>query len=171
MAIEGGATWIVVRGNGIADDLLRPALAETADVCREAGAILTIEGHTEMARDAGIHGVLLPKDGPAAAQVRELFGPEAIIGVEAPDCSEAIALERADIDYLALLPLPGTPQSIAAARTAGATIPFVAMGDIGIEQCRELLMQGYSGICTGRSIFEAEDPVQKVRQYLDAMGG
>ena len=171
MAIEGGATWLVVRPRGLSDEVLREEARELTAMCRDNAIILTIEGHTELAAELGLHGVLLLKGQAVPADIRALFGAEAIIGAEVADAPEAIALEKSDIDYAVITQLHGAAPIIEAARKAGSLIPFVAMGDFTAEESAQLVMAGFDGICTGRLIFAADDPVTAVGEYLDRLAG
>ncbi len=171
MAIEGGATWLLIRPEGITDEVLREEGKEVTAMCRDHAAILTMEGHTELAAELGLHGVLLMKGHASPTDIRALFGAEAIIGAEVTGGAEAAALEKADIDYAVLTQLHGAAPIIEEARKAGALIPFVAMGDYTSTEAAQLIMAGFNGICTGRLIFESADPVAAVGEYLDRIVG
>lgn len=169
MAIEGGARWLLIRPGNLSDHELREATVEIAALCRENTVILTIEGHTELAGELGLHGVLLMRHHADPVKIREFFGPEAIIGAEVSKAEEVLPLERADVDYLVLHHGPEASMIIAEARQQGALIPFVAMGTFSVEESRELIARGFSGVCTGRRIFDSDNPEEETRRYLDAL--
>lgn len=171
MALEGGATWLLIRPQGLTDEVLREEGKDVTALCRGHGAILTMEGHTELASDLGLHGVLLMKRHPNPVDIRALFGAEAIIGAEVTSGAEAAALEKADIDYAVLTQLHGAAPIIEEARKQGALIPFVAMGDFTPEEAGQLIMAGFNGICTGKRIFSSDDSVAAVGEYLDRLAG
>lgn len=171
MAIEGGATWLVIRPKGLTDEALREEAKEITSLCRDNAVILTMEGHTELAAELGLHGVLLLKRHASPADIRALFGAEAIIGAEVADGAEAAALEKADIDYVVLTQLHGAAPIIEEARRLGALIPFVALGDFTAIEAAQIVMVGFNGVCTGKYIFESDDPVAAVGEYLDRLAG
>lgn len=167
MAIEGGATWLILRYMHIPDGELRETAAELVPLCRENGTILTFEGNVEMACETGVHGLFLHFHDDAVA-VRAQMGPEAIIGVESEVPERIVAYDKADIDYVAMT-MEQPAEVIAEVRRQGCLIPFVAYGDYTIAEARRLRTAGYDGICTGRHIFRAEDPVEYVREMLRAL--
>lgn len=166
MAIEAGCGWIVLDGGRMEEADLREQAAEVAAVCTENGVILTFDGHTELARKLGVHGVLTA-DAAEAVALRAQWGAEAILGARIDDVAQAAELAAADIDYAVL------PQTLVAAiagiRTAGVKLPVVAMGNISREKGVELRMAGFDGICSGPEIFEAPDPVAYIKEYLEAL--
>lgn len=164
MAIEGGATWLVLRSAGMEEPQIRELASELIPLCRENAIILTIESHIQLARELGLHGVLL-SCGDDAGSVRIDFGAEAITGAETDNPKQILQYEKADIDYIVLRPLQPV-DVIATVRKEGSLIPFVAMGNYTAAQARELLAQGFNGICTGDPVFSAPDPVACLKEYL-----
>ncbi|MDE6465013.1 MAG: thiamine phosphate synthase [Muribaculaceae bacterium] len=167
IGIEGGATWLILRCNGLEDSEIRELAHELVPLCRENGTILTFEGRPDMARELGVHGLLLRRD-EKPEQMRIDLGPEAIIGAETEDVARILALDKADIDYIAMT-TRNPSEIIAEVRKANSTIPFVALGDYSINDAGRLLFAGYNGVCTGRPVFEADDPVQYVKDFLAAL--
>lgn len=167
MALEGGCTWLVMRTINMDDAEIREQAREIVPLCREQGAILTFEGHPDIATELGVHGLLLHvSDQPPL--IRQQLGPEAILGAECNEVARVIDYDKADIDYIALT-CPNPSEVIAEARTADVLIPFVAFGDYGIDDVAMLKFAGFNGVCTGRKIFDAEDPVEYVSRFLDAL--
>lgn len=170
MALEGGAQWLVIAPTEYDD--FRETGVEIAGMCREVGVILTIEGTPDHARELGLHGVLVPF-GQAAPAVREALGPEAIVGTEVSSVESALAMERADIDYL-LLPAAIDEERVAAligeARDAGCSVPFVAYVDNPCATDYKMLLSlGFSGFYVVKGFFEADDPVEKISEVLKSM--
>ena len=142
MAVEGGCGWIVLAMPG-ADP------GEWRDV-----------------RQRGAHGVYL-HIGSNAAKIREDLGPEAIVGAEVGSADAAVALGKADIDYLTIAPSCGDPKAlIAASRTGGAEVPFVAVcsAAVVIANSASYLADGFAGFYVTGAVFDAADPVAVVGQ-------
>ncbi len=167
MSIEGGVSWLVLSSVDSEESEIRELACELVPLCRESGTILTIEGHIGMARELGLHGVLL-RNGDNPPEVRASLGPEAIIGAETEDARLILAYDKADIDYIAMT--TRNPSAIIAeVRKADSTIPFVAVGDFTAEEAKALRLAGYDGICTGKLIFKSENPVEYIATMLRNM--
>lgn len=167
MAIEGGASWLLLRAAGLSDPDLRELARELVPLCTENGTILTMEGNVAMARELGLHGFLLHfHDNPI--EVRAEVGPEAIIGAQSEVPERIVAYDKADIDYVAMT-MRNPAEIVAAVRKEGCLMPFVAYGDFTVADVPELRFGGYNGLCTGKHIFDAPDPVAAVGQFLDAL--
>ena len=98
MAIEGGCAWVVLDPGEMSDEVIREIAREVIPLCKETSTILTMVDHVDMAKELGIHGVLLQNDRRSPAELRELFGPEAIIGVEIGSLMQAMSLQGVDVD-------------------------------------------------------------------------
>ena len=172
IAIEAGTQWLVLRADTIAERERREIGKEVAELCRESGVILTVDSDIEFARELGIHGVLLHPGSKAPAAVREELGPEAIIGVEISSAETALTLEKNDIDYVALdseMPLEKVAEIISAVRKAEGKIAFVSLGEqptLDPNYIEGLKAAGIAGLCCGRELFAAPDPVVAIENLL-----
>lgn len=175
IAIEAGAQWLVLRADTIDESERRDIGKQVADLCRESGVILTVDSDIEFARELGIHGVLLRPGSKAPAAVREELGPEAIIGVEISSADTALALERNDIDYVALsadMQLDRVAELIAAVRKAEGKIAFVSLGEqptLDGEYIDGLKAAGIAGLCCGKALFAAPDPVVAIENLMSEL--
>lgn len=167
MAVEAGAQWIVVAPGDESD--FRDTGLEIAALCREAGIILTLETGADMARELGVHGIYVPA-GSSAPAAREALGPEAIVGTEVSSAESALALEKADIDYVTLpegMPDGEAASVIAAARAAGCTMPIVAVVEDALRaDYSAKIAAGFSGFVAVDGIFESSDPVAEMERLL-----
>lgn len=167
MAVEAGAQWIVVAPGD--ESHFRDTGVEIADLCREAGIILTLEGSTDMARELGLHGLFVPA-GQSAPAAREALGPEAIVGTEVASAESALALEKADIDYVCLpaqTNIEHAAEIIGRARRAGCTLPFVAeVHNALAADYAALAAAGYAGFVADDGIFNGSDPVADIESLL-----
>ncbi len=173
MAIEGGCAWVRFAPGDMSDADIREVAAELIPLCKENGTILTIENHIEMAKDLGLHGVHLRSCGKNPLEVREMLGPEAIIGVEAPSAVTAIGLKGKDIDYVSYpsgWSLDKLAEKISAARGAGLELPIVADGDFTPDEIPSVLAAKASGVGIGAAIADSADPVAATAATLAALG-
>lgn len=167
MAIAAGAQWLQLRLPNMSDEAIREEAPEIVTLCREAGIILTIEDNTGMARELGLHGVFLHQ-GDNPVKVREEFGAEAVIGTEIGSADSAIAMSRADIDYVALAK-GGLSSIIRDVRSAGCGIPVVAYRPGSLftkDEVDELMRQGFTGLCGADGVFATEDPKGHIERIL-----
>lgn len=172
MAIEGGCQWIQLRVPDMPDAELRDLASELVPLCKESMTILTIENHVEIAKEIGIHGVHLRGKNIKPMAVRELLGPEAIIGAEVTLASTAMMYAPADIDYVTFPPSVAPErvgENIEALRAAKFELPVVAEGDFEPVEIPDLLRMGINGIAVGREIGESHEPVKKTEELLNAL--
>ena len=169
MAIEGGCKWVVLDMPGAEDSQIREVAADLVPLCRETATILTLVDRVELAKELGVHGVLLtPAAGVSARIAREACGPEAIIGVQVEVASSALAVVGADVDYVvfpATVPLERVGENIEALRNAKFELPVVAafesMPDIDLA-----LRLGVNGIALGSVIADSADPVAETERFI-----
>lgn len=176
-AIEGGAHVIQVRDKHLDDaaylELARKVRAVAREVGERHGREITVivNDRVEAARELGLDVHVGQADMPAS-QVREILGPEAIIGVSvsnAKQLEEVIAEGVADIvgigpiwttatktDTDPAVGLAGLESLTARAHEAG--IVSVAIGGISIRHASEVAATGCDGICVVSAIAASEDP-------------
>lgn len=167
MVTEGGCAWIQLRVPGMDESEIRELAGEIVPLCRESKTILVIEDHVELARELSLHGVHLTGGGQSPAAVRELLGPEAIIGVQSPDISALAALKAADIDYVTFshIAVDRLADKIVSARCSGCDLPVVAEIKYG-DPAEVIKATGCSGVALHESIIDADDPVEETARLI-----
>ncbi|MCC8118486.1 MAG: thiamine phosphate synthase [Bacteroidales bacterium] len=174
MALEGGCGWLVLRMPDAKDEDVREAANEIIPLCKENSAMLSIENHAEVVKELGVHGIYLRDYPQSAMAVRELLGPEAIIGVEVGIASAAIALLPADIDYIVFGPKTSRErisENIEALRNAKFELPIVAEGNFHLDEIHKLKEIGVNGIAVGSAIGASHDPVHRTEEYINKLVG
>jgi len=167
MAIEAGCGWIVL-GENIPDMEKREHYPAIVEMCRESGVMLTAVADIDAVKEYGLHGVFLPLGSVPPIKVREEFGAEAIIGAEVGESSVALELERADIDYVAIKPEGRASAIIGEIRATGSNFPVVGYAEnINPETIAGLKETGFSGVCCGKALFEAIDPIKSISTIRD----
>ncbi|MCM1111105.1 MAG: thiamine phosphate synthase [Clostridium sp.] len=174
MVLEGGCRWIQLRmAEDASDEEIRETAREIIPICREQSAFLLLEGHPELARELGLHGVHLGPGDIRPAQARELLGAEAIIGVTVRHYEDILPLAGVDVDYVSLGPFrrhvdeqgrgldaAAYREIIAAIRRRQIDVPVVAWGSTIALRDIEDLIRGYvNGVALSASITGADDPV------------
>lgn len=173
MAIEGGCSWIVIGYDGTDDSELRTIADEFLPLCKETSTILTFENRPELARDLGVHGVLLSDKKFNAPQLRQELGPEAIIGVVCDSVPAIDLLCKADIDYVQFPPMPleRIAGLVAGIRESGIKMPLVASGNFTPSGIPDVIAAGVNGIATTSYIADSANPVEATEEMIAALKG
>ena len=171
MAIEGGCRWIELHMPQSDDSEIREVAAELIPLCRESGVFLTIEVRPELARELGLHGVVMTSLKTTAHKFREDLGPEAIIGLRVATTPAVVAIQNADIDYVTLppdMPVSAIAQFMEELKPTDITTPVVATGDINLENAVTYMATGISGVATAAPAY-AKDPVEYTTRLIEAL--
>lgn len=184
MAIEGGCRWIQLRMKGASDEEVMETAAQLIEMCRENNAFLIIDDRVNVVNELKVSGVHLGKDDMDPMEARELFGPDAIIGVTANTAADIIKYKGKDIDYIGLGPfrhtttkeklapilgLEGYREIVKDVREAGVEFPIVAIGGITLEDVEPLMKTGVNGIAVSGAIINAEDPMLYTSRIMEKL--
>lgn len=169
MAVEGGCRWIRL-DLPQADEAFMLELGEQiVPLCRDAGVMLTIDNRPDIARKLALHGVHISDKNINPVALRQELGPEAIIGVTVADAGAALAMAKADIDYVQL-PDEFDAEHITAfmtdLRKVNQSYPVVANGDNYADDITALLALGVSGAVIGAPVYQAADPVDAAARII-----
>lgn len=174
-AAAGGAGVIQVRSKPIsARELyaLSLAVAEAAHSVKPHAHVL-IDDRVDVAlalQGHGIAGVHVGQDDLDVRVVRELLGPDAIIGLTTGTLELVRAAnEHKDvIDYIGCGPFRATPTKDSGRTPIGldgypelvaaSELPLVAIGDVTADDAYDLARQGVDGLAIVRGIMHADDP-------------
>lgn len=175
IAIDGGCTWLVLAdGDKDGSKISDAEAASVADVCREAGVILTIENNPDLAQSLGAHGfVITDKSSGSAVMLRGKLGAEAIIGEVVSTAASAVMLERSDVDYGVIdssLSLEEAMKLVSDTREAGCRLPLVLTGDFDAADVPVITAVGASGVATSGKLLAAADPVSAVQSLIADLG-
>lgn len=174
MAIEAGCGWLQLRiPKNVSDGECRDKLTDIVEMCRESGTFLTVEDRPELAKELGMHGVHITGSfiGPSPIELREILGPEAVIGTDVSSPLEVLALKGKDIDY-ASVSTEMTSASRRAVISAGISeqrLPIVVSGNIKPCDVVAYLEEGVSGIASSMPS-SAHDPITSIKELLNNMG-
>lgn len=168
-ALRGGVTMVQLREK---DDMelghgayLREAL-EIRDLCQRYRVPLLIDDDVDLALECGADGVHVGQSDMEAGKVRDLIGPDRILGVSAGTVEEALTAEKRGADYLgvgSIFPTGSKHDAEAVSiRTlkeicSAVSIPVVAIGGITRENVTELSGSGIAGISVISAIFSKDD--------------
>jgi thiamine-phosphate pyrophosphorylase len=179
-AIAGGVDIVQLREKHLPDDELTAVANEARVVCGRRGALLIINDHPALARDTGADGVHVGQDDMPAADVRELLGPELLIGVSTHSPDQIDAIDPGLVDYIGVGPIHETPTKpgrpavgveLIRYAAAHAPVPFFAIGGLDAGNLADALAAGSTRVCVLRAIASAPDPERAARELRDRLDG
>jgi thiamine-phosphate pyrophosphorylase len=155
--IRGGASLVQLREKQMpALEFYEQARGAVA-IARQQGVTVIINDRVDVALAVGAHGVHLGQDDLPPEAVRELLGPEAIIGYSTHTVEQAREALTLPISYLAIGPILQTTtktdtspvlglDALRAVRRAIGSLPLVAIGGITYANAREAIEAGADSV-------------------------
>ena len=160
------------------DELVAVAHAIRA-LCERIGALLIVNDRPTVAVEAGADGVHVGQDDMPVAQVRELVGPDMLIGLSTHAPEEIDAVDPELVDYIGVGPVHETPTKagrqavgpeLVRYAAANAPVPFFAIGGLNAGNVSEVIEAGATRVVVLRAIADAADPEQAARELHGALG-
>jgi thiamine-phosphate pyrophosphorylase len=155
--IEGGATLIQLREKRASPREFFQAARESLSIAHAAGIKLIINDRVDIALAIGADGVHLGQADMPVEAARRLLGGRSIIGCSTHNLNQVEEALRLPIDYLAFGPIFPTATKenpdpivglaeLAQIKNLVGSLPLVAIGGIGADAIREVLMSGADSI-------------------------
>ncbi len=180
-AVRGGVDIVQLRDKHAPRKELLPLAQELKEVCDREGAVFTVNDDPELARLSGAAGVHVGQEDAALAEVREMLGPDAVIGVSAGSVEEAHEAVRGGADYLGIGTVFSTPTKtdteisgltlVEALSRERLPVPWFAIGGIDLENAPEVAAAGAPGFAVVRALLDAEDPETAARELRAVLVG
>lgn len=160
-------------------ELTAVALATRA-LCERLGALLIVNDRPSVAIEVGADGVHVGQEDMPPVEVRELVGPDMLIGLSTHARREIDAVEETLVDYIGVGPLHETPTKpgrpavgLELVRYASehSPVPFFAIGGLNAGNLQEAIDAGARRAVVLRAIADAQDPqaaARRLRGLLDA---
>lgn len=165
-ACKGGVTLVQLREKHASRLEFVDLAYRVKRICDKYDVPLIINDEPEIAVEVGAAGVHVGQEDLEASRVREIVGPDVIVGVSAATVAEAQAAQRAGADYLGV----GGIASTATKPEAGVLtveelreivesvdIPVVAIGGVNARTIPGLLGMGLAGYSIVSAIIAADD--------------
>lgn len=172
---HGGARLMQVRQkSGGTGDLLA-VCRDVVDATRAAGAAVIVNDRADVAVMAGAAGVHVGQDDLPVAAVRRIVGPDLLIGLSTHTSRQVDEALEAGVDYLAVGPIFRTatkdtgydPRGLDLVRhAAGRGRPVVAIGGITLGNAADVLRAGAASVAVISDLLSANDPADRVGEYL-----
>lgn len=165
-ALKGGATFIQLREKNLSGEEFLAEAVQIKELCKKYGVPFVINDNVEIAKKIDADGVHVGQDDMEAEDVRQILGPDKIIGVSAHSVEEALRAEAHGADYLGV----GAAFSTSSKPDAGnirhetikaiceaVKIPVIAIGGISKENILKLQGNGLCGVAVISAIFAQKD--------------
>ena len=98
-ALQGGATFLQLREKELDEAHFQEEAIALKALCKQYGVPFVLDDNVALAIETDADGVHVGQSDMAAGKVRELIGPDKILGVSAQTVDEALLAEREGADY------------------------------------------------------------------------
>lgn len=174
MVLEGGCKWIELDINDATAEEVKAIIENLIPLCKEADAILVVDDYVDIVKEMEVTGLRLIKDSKNVGEVRNILEGGPIIGVNVSTAGDIYALKGIDVDYVTIeINEPHSLDSIykivSEVREAGINMPIVAIGEITIENIKEVIATGVNGVAMSDAIVNAENPTEYTKKILSIL--
>jgi thiamine-phosphate pyrophosphorylase len=152
---------------------------EIRRITREAGVLFIVNDYCDIARLVDADGVHVGQDDLPVAAVRELIGPDKIIGLSTHSPEQAAEAVSAGADYIGVGPIfaTATKDDVCAPVGLGylehvvqtCPLPFVAIGGIKEHNIDQVIRRGAKTVCLVTEIVGAGDIAATTRRLQTAL--
>lgn len=147
---------------------------EIRRLTKAAGAGFIVNDHTDLALMVSADGVHIGQEDPPLEAVRELVGPDMVIGLSVQSPEQARDAARRGADYIGVGPVYHTdtkkdardPLGLSGINSVANTIdiPVAAIGGIKARNVAEVISHGVSCVCLVSEIVGATDIAAKIKE-------
>jgi thiamine-phosphate pyrophosphorylase len=174
--LPAGVKLIQLREKSLSKKQLFELALRIRSMTRDAGALLIINDHLDVAIAAGADGVHLGQDDLPVSVARRL-APDLILGASSHSIEEAVLAEQEGASYVNIGPIYPTgtkkwtseflgPSSIRKI-SSHIHIPFTVMGGIKKEHIAVLKAEGAKTLAVVTAVTAAPDPAAAAKEILD----
>lgn len=176
-ACAGGVTLVQLREKHASHDEFVSIARSVKEVCDAHGVPLVINDEPLIAAEVGAAGVHVGQEDLEASRVREIVGPDVIVGVSAGSVAEARAAQAAGADYLGVGAVAFTATKPEAevlsldelrAIVDSVDLPVVAIGGVNAETIPQLADMGLAGYSVVSAII-AQPDIERAARELRAI--
>jgi thiamine-phosphate pyrophosphorylase len=178
-AVAGGVDIVQLREKHLPDDELLSVANAARALSERIGALFIVNDRPSVAGEAGADGVHVGQEDMPVAEVRELVGPDMLIGLSTHTPQQIDAIDASVVDYIGVGPIHETPTKPGRAAvglelirhaSAHARVPFFAIGGLDAGNIPDAVAAGAERVCVLRAIAGAEDPERAARELRRLLG-
>ena len=176
--LKGGTTFIQLREKELDKESFLKEAIEIKELCKKYNVPFVINDEVDVALQVDADGVHVGQSDMEAGNVRELLGPDKIIGVSAQTVEQALLAEKRGADYLGVGAVFKTGSKDDAddvshetlkAICEAVSIPVIAIGGITMDNVVELKGTGICGIAVISAIFAKPDIKEATNKLLETV--
>jgi thiamine-phosphate pyrophosphorylase len=176
--LRGGVDVLQLRHKTLLRGRLLVLARRLRELTAQAGALLVVNDHLDIALLAGADGVHLGADDLALAEARRLAPGGFLIGASASTPADARQAVLEGADYIGCGPAFPTPikaekrvigPAAVAEVQAAVAVPVFAIGGVEAANVPELVAAGVHRACMIRGLFESADPEAAARAARRAL--
>jgi thiamine-phosphate pyrophosphorylase len=177
-AAAGGVDIVQLREKHLPDDELTSVANAAQALCERLGVLLIVNDRPTVALEIGADGIHVGQDDMPVADVRDMVGPDMLVGLSTHSPQEIDAVDASLVDYIGVGPIHATPTKpgrpavgLELVRHAAehAPVPFFAIGGIDAENAAEVIAAGAQRLCVLRAIASAEEPERAARELRELL--
>jgi len=181
-ALGGGVDIVQLREKALGRDEIERTAQTFRRLCDTYSVPFIVNDDPYLARTCDADGVHVGQDDVAAAEAREVLGPEAIVGLSTHSEEQLAASAAEPVDYVSVGPIWETPTKegrsgvglgLVEHAAAKAPHPFFAIGGVDPENAAEVIAAGARRLGAVRAIRDAAEPAAAaaaLRAALAAVG-
>jgi thiamine-phosphate pyrophosphorylase len=178
-ALGGGVDIVQLREKELGRDEIERSAQTFRRLCDTYSALFIVNDDPYLAQSCDADGVHVGQDDVAAAEAREILGPEAIVGLSTHSEEQLAASADVPVDYVSVGPIwetptkagrPGVGLGLVERAAADAPHPFFAIGGIDPGNAAEVVAAGARRLGVVRAIRDAEDPGAVAEALRGALG-
>ncbi len=179
-AVAGGTDIVQLRDKRLPDEELTAVAHAVRALCERIGALFVVNDRPAVAAEVGADGIHVGQDDMPVGEVRELVGPDMLIGLSTHATTEIDAVDPALVDYIGVGPVHETPTKegrpavgleLVRYAAANARVPFFAIGGLDAGNIAEVTEAGATRAVVLRAIADAADPEAAARELRAKLGG
>jgi len=177
--LSGGATFLQVRAKRASGAEFVDLAATIVELARPGGAVVVVNDRADIARIARADGVHVGQTDLPPADVRQIVGGDAVVGLSTHTLEQMNAAVREPVTYVAIGPVFGTTSKAtgydavgldmvrsAAASAKSRGLPLVAIGGITLATARSVIDAGATSVAIIGDLLSTGNPEARIREFL-----
>jgi thiamine-phosphate pyrophosphorylase len=181
-ALNGGVDIVQLREKELDREQIERSAQTFRRLCDTYSALFIVNDDPYLAQSCDADGVHVGQDDVAAAEARQVLGPEAIVGLSTHSEEQLAASADAPVNYVSVGPIwetptkqgrPGVGLGLVEHAAAAAPHPFFAIGGIDPSNAPQVVAAGARRLGVVRAIRDAVNPTataEALRGALAATG-
>lgn len=173
-AVAGGASCVQLREKKMPDREMLRVANKMRDVTWGTKTLFIVNNRLDIALACGADGLHVGQDDLPLGVVREIVGPDMIVGVSTGTVEEALRAEAEGADYVAIGPIYETATKSDAGAAVGLQaitdirhavgVPVVAIGGIGMGNIASVAAAGADSAVVVSAVVCASDMAGSARE-------